>query len=232
MKRIIAVIACALALPGPALAATRTYETGAFESVSVAAGIDADITLGPTRSVVAETGTDNFDDLRISVEGNVLRIDRPPGRWFSGWFSGRPSYQVHVVTPTLRSLAVSSGAEVEVKGSLEGDFSVTASSGSEADVSLVTGGNVKASSSSGSDIHIAGSCISLEAEASSGSDLDAEDLKCEDVTVRASSGSDLSVAATKSVKGKASSGSDIRIRGQPPVVQVETSSGASIKVRE
>lgn len=233
MKRIIAVTACALALPGTALAATRTYETGAFESVSVAAGIDADITLGPTRSVVAETSADNFDDLRISVEGNVLRIDRPPGKWFSGWFSGgRPGYRVHVVTPTLRSLAVSSGAEVEVKGSLEGDFSVTASSGSEVDVSLVKGGNVKASGSSGSDIHIAGSCISLEAEASSGSDLDADDLKCEDVTLRASSGSDLSVAATKRVTGKASSGSDIRIRGRPPVVQVETSSGASVKVRD
>lgn len=213
MKRILAITACAFALPGATLAATRTYETVAFEGVSVAAGIEADVTLGPTRSVVAETSSDNFDDLQISVEGNVLRIGRSASNWFFGWFSGRrPSYQVHVVTPTLHSLAASSGSEATFKGNLEGDFSVKASSGSQLD--------------------LAGSCISLEAEASSGSDVDAEDLDCQNVTVRASSGSDISVAATKRVTGNASSGSDVRIRGQPPVVQVETSSGASVKVRD
>jgi hypothetical protein len=232
MKRILAITALAVALPGAALAATRTYETGAFEGVSVAAGVEADVTLGPTRSVVAESRSDDFDDLRISVEGNVLRIDRPPGSWFSGLFSMRPDYKVQVVTPALHSLAASSGSEVTVKGSLEGGLSVKASSGSEVEVSLVKGGNVKAGSSSGSQIDIEGSCLSLEAEASSGSDLDAEDLKCEDVIVRASSGSDISVTATKRVTGKASSGSDVSIRGQPPVVQVETSSGASVKVRD
>lgn len=233
MKQLLAIIACTLALPGALLAATRTYETGAFEGVSVASGVEADITLGPTRSVRAETSSDNFDDLRISVEDNVLRIDRPPGNWFSSWFSGRrPDFQVHVVTPTLHSLSASSGSEATVRGSLEGDFSVTASSGSDVDVSGVNGGNVKASGSSGSDIEIAGGCIALEAEASSGSDLDAEDLKCENVIVRASSGSSISVAATKRVTGNASSGSNVRVRGQPPVVQVEKSSGASVKVRD
>lgn len=232
MKRILLITVLALSLPGAALAATRTYETGAFEGVSVAAGVDADITLGPARSVIAETSSDNFDDLRISVEGNVLRIDRPPGSWFSGWFSVRPSYKVHVVTPTLHSLSASSGAEATAMGNLEGDLAVSSSSGSEVDVSGVKGGNVKASSSSGSELEIAGSCVSLEAEASSGSDLDADDLKCENVVVRASSGSDISVAASKRVTGKASSGSDVSIRGQPPVVQVEASSGASVKVRD
>jgi Putative auto-transporter adhesin, head GIN domain len=213
MKRRIAITACALALPGAALAATRTYETGAFEGVSVASGVDADVTLGPNRSVIAETKAENFDDLRISVEGNVLRIDRPAGGWFSSLFSGgRPDYKVHVVTPTLHSLVASSGAEVTAKGDLKGDFSVKASSGS--------------------DVDLAGSCISLVAEASSGSDLDAEDLKCENVTVRASSGSDVSVTATKRVTGSASSGSDVSIRGRPPVVEVEKSSGSDVKVRD
>jgi Putative auto-transporter adhesin, head GIN domain len=233
MKRIIAITACAFALQGAALAASHTYDTGAFAGVSVAGGVEADITLGTTRSVVAETRAENFDDLRISVEGNVLRIDRPSRSWFSSWFSGsRPSYQVHIVTPALHSLDVSSGSEVTVEGSLEGDFSVTSSSGSNVEVALVKGGNVKADTSSGSQISLAGSCISLKAQASSGSDLDADDLSCENVTVQASSGSDVSVTATKSVKGDASSGSDIRVRGKPAVVQVEKSSGADVKVKE
>jgi hypothetical protein len=228
MKRMLAITACAVALPGVALAANRTYDTGAFEAVSVS-GVEVDITLGATRSVIAETMSNGFDDLRISVEGNVLRIDRPPGNW-SNW--NRPSYKVHIVTPALRSLATSAGAEVAVKGILEGDFSVTASSGSEVHVPQLKAGNVKASTSSGSDVDIAGSCISLEAETSSGSDLDAQNLKCEDVTVHSSSGSDVSVAATKRVAGNASSASDVLVRGRPQLVQVATSSGADVEVRD
>jgi len=232
MKRIFVIAASALILPGAALAAAQNYTTGAFEGVSVSAGITADISVGPTRSVRAETKSDNFDDLRISVKDNVLKIERPPGSWFSNLFGSRPDYQVHVVTPSLHSLRASSGAEATVKGSVEGDLSVEASSGSDVEVSQVRGGNVRVHTSSGSEISITGSCISLEADASSGSDLDAGDLKCENVSLDASSGSAISVAASKSVTGDASSGADIRVKGKPSTVQVDTSSGAQVQVRE
>jgi len=233
MKPIFAIVALALSLPAAALAASKTYDVGAFEEVSVSGGMDVVITVGPTRSVVASTKTENFDDLRIKVEGKVLKISRPARNWFTGWFGARPEYRVQVVTPALRSLEASSGSEVAVKGGLEGDFSVSASSGSEVDVAQVRGGSVKASSSSGSELDIAGTCASFEARTSSGSDLDAGGLRCENVTVHASSGSELTVAATRGVTGEASSGSDIRVRGgQALAVQVKTSSGAGIEVRE
>ena len=229
MNHLLGIVACTLALPGAALAATKSYEVSAFEEISVAAGIDVDIIMGPSRRVVAETRAQDFDDLRISVEGNVLKISRPARSWF---FFGRANYKVHVITPALRSLAASSGADVDVAGPVVGDFSVSASSGSDVDVSGIKGGNVKAHASSGSDVDIAGSCVTLEVDASSGSDLDAGDLKCETVTVQASSGSDVSVAASKRVTGKASSGSDVRVSGAPPVVQVDKSSGADVEVRD
>ncbi len=229
MKFLPAIAACLLALPAVALGATKTYDLGGFEGVSVAAGVTADIRLGSPRSIVAETSSANFDDLRITVEGKVLRIDRPRRSWFS--FSRRPRYQVRIVTPVLGSVAASSGAEVSVKGSLQGDFSLDASSGSDVDVAAVSSGNVKVRTSSGSDVSISGSCGSLDAEASSGSDLKADGLRCESVSIRASSGSDASVVATQSVTGKASSGSDVRIAGAPRLVQVEKSSGADVEVR-
>ena len=232
MKRVFAIVVCTCALPGTVLAATRSYETTAFESVAVSSGIDADISVGAARSVTAETMAENFDDLQISVEDNVLRISRPAGNWYSGWFGNRPRYQVHVVTPSLHALSASSGSDVKVRGNVAGDFVVKASSGSDVDLSGLTGGNVSASASSGSDLEISGSCVSLAAEASSGSDVEADNLRCENVVVRASSGSDVSVAATKQVTGKASSGSDISVRGRPPVVNVEKSSGADVTVRD
>jgi Putative auto-transporter adhesin, head GIN domain len=227
MNRLPAFTTLLILLPVTALAATRSYETGDFESVSVAAGVDAQITLGSSRSVVAETRAQDFDDLRVQVQGNVLRIDRPKGRWF---FFRRPDYLVRVVTPVLRSVTASSGADVEVKGTSGGDFTVEASSGSDVSVSLVKAGKVKALASSGSDLELSGTCMTLEAETSSGSDLDAGDLKCETVALQASSGSDVSVFASRSVTGKASSGSDVQISGAPPAVQVDKSSGADVSV--
>lgn len=232
MKQLLAITACVAALPGVALAATRAYETGAFDGVSVAAGVDVDITVGTTQRVTAETNRGDFDDLRIALDGKVLRIDRKPLSGFFNWFGGRPKYKVHVATPALHFLAASSGSDVTVKGIPEGDFTVTASSGSDVHVTQLKGGNVRVTSSSGSDLDIAGSCIALEATASSGSDLHADDLRCESVTVESSSGSDVSVAASKRVSGKASSGSDVVVRGRPAIVQVEKSSGASIALRD
>jgi hypothetical protein len=229
MKHLFGIPACTLAIPGAALAATKAYEVSAFEEISVGAGIDVNVVMEPSRHVVAETKAQDFDDLQISVEGNVLKIGRPARSWFP--FGSRTKYQVHVATPALRSLAASSGADVNVAGPVVGDFSVSASSGSDVDVSGIKGGNVKARASSGSDVGIAESCVTLEVEASSGSELDAGDLKCETVTVQASSGSDVSVAASKRVTGKASSGSDVRVSGAPTNVQVDKSSGADVTVQ-
>lgn len=227
MKRMLPLAICALALPAAASAATKTYEVPAFEEVSVSAGISLDITMGPTRSVVAETRGNDFDDIRIAVDGKVLRIDRPRRGWFSG---RRTPYDVHVVMPTLRALEASSGAEARVRGSVEGDFAVKASSGADIEVEQIKGGAVRAHSSSGSDMEIAGSCTALEAEASSGSDLDAEDLRCEQAVVQASSGSDVSVTATRSVRANASSGGDIRVSGAPTDVKTDKSSGGDVVV--
>jgi hypothetical protein len=227
MNRLPVTAACLLVLPVAALAASRSYDTGAFDAVSVAAGINVQITLGPVRSVSAETRSDDLDNLRIAVQDNVLRIDRPRRSWF---FFRQPDYRVRIVTPTLRSVVASSGADVDVKGTSAGEFTVHASSGSDVQVSLNKADTVKAHASSGSDLEISGVCSTLDAEASSGSDLDAGGLKCETVKIQTSSGSDVSVFASRSVTGRASSGSDVQIGGAPPVVQVDKSSGADVSI--
>lgn len=229
MKHIFAIAACIAALPGMALAASKTYTFGPFESVAVAAGIDADIKMGAPQSVVAEASDSNFDDLWMSVDGNVLRIGRPPGNWFA---LHHPDYRVHIVMPKLYSLAASSGASASVSGVPQGDFVVAASSSGQVSLPALKGGNVSAHASSGGDVVIGGSCVSLMVSASSGGDVKADGLKCETVVAHASSGGDVSAYASKSIEGHASSGGDIRVEGKPPIVQIGQSSGGSVSVRE
>lgn len=229
MKPLPLLSACLIALPLSALAATRTYNVSAFEAVSAAAGVTVEIQVGATRSVTAETTSADFDDLKISVEGKVLRIGRPTRVWL---FSPRPTYHVRVVTPVLRTVEAASGADVSVAAGVTGDISLKASSGGDLEVHSIQGGKVKASASSGSDLSISGSCVTLEAESSGGADLDAGDLNCQSVIVEASSGSDVEVRAMQRVSGKASSGSDVKVAGTPSVVEIETSSGADVKIEK
>lgn len=228
MNRLPQIAACLL-LPMAGLAANRTYPVAAFDAVSVAAGVDVEISLGAAHSVTAETRSSDFDDLRISVQGNVLKIDRPPRGWFQ---FRRPDYRVRVVTPALHSVVASSGSDVDVKGTSDGAFSVEASSGSDVGIVVGKAGTVKVAASSGSDVEISGTCTTLEARASSGSDVEAGDLRCETATVQASSGSDVSVFASRSVSGAASSGSDVQVSGSPANVNVERSSGADVRIRK
>ena len=249
MSRSLAIAIGLIALPGAVLAASKTYEVGHFEGVAVAAGIVADIKLGTPQSVVAETSGNNFDDLVVWVDGNVLRLGRPPGSWF---MPIQPEYHVHITVPVLHSLAASSGGGVSVNGTPEGDFAAAASSGGGIQLSAVEGGNlsIAASSSggvrlaafsggsvithasSGGSVSVAGSCGSFSASASSGGDITAHDLKCESVVAEASSGGDISAFASKSITGHASSGGDIRVAGKPPVVQVSESSGGAVAVEK
>jgi hypothetical protein len=228
MKGLTSIALCALVLPAVAAAATRTYDVAGFEEVRVSAGISADIRIGSSQSVVAEIKSGDFADLQIEVDGKVLKIGRPQRGWLSA--GRRPDYHVHIVTPALRSLHASSGADAKILGSLAGDFAADASSGADIDVADLKGEQVRLEASSSGHITIAGSCTAVAAEASSGSDIDAGGLKCMQATVQASSGSDISVSASNSVTGGASSGADIRIAGGASVVQVSRSSGADVVV--
>lgn len=226
--RMLVVAAGALLLPVAAGAATRGYEVGSFDKVSVAAGMRVDITQGSARSVVAETRGDDFDELRIVVKDGELHIERAADSWFRFW--RQTSYTVRVVMPVLRSVEASSGSSVDVKGAFAGDFTVSTSSGSRIEIAQLKGGKVRARASSGSTLEVAGSCQSLDADTSSGSNINADELTCESVTVEASSGSGAKVAATKGLTASASSGANVRVSGGPTVVKISNSSGGRVHV--
>ena len=228
--RMLTLAASALLLPVAAGAASRGYEVAAFDKVSVAAGVEVDISQGATRSVIADTSAADFDDLRITVKDGELRIDRPPSKWFRFW--RQTNYTVRVVMPVLRSVEAFSGSNVEVKGAFAGDFTVSTSSGSRMEIAQLKGGKVRASSSSGSTLEVAGSCQSLDADTSSGSNINADGLTCESVTVEASSGSGARVAATKGLTASASSGANVRVSGAPTAVKINNSSGGRVHVTQ
>ena len=191
----------------------REFSVDDFDSVTVSQGINLNLVMGsaPSVTAVAEKDSD-LDRLEIEVDEGVLEIRR--GSWVSGLFSigkSHGSVTVNVVASELQAVASSSGAN--------------------ADLIDITCTDLQVDASSGSRIEVSGSCDTVAIDASSGASVYSSDLITIDASVDSSSGASIQVFAGESFRGDASSGSSIRVYGNPEVAESETSSGASIDLR-
>jgi hypothetical protein len=85
--------------------------------------------------------------------------------------------------------------------------------------------------SSGSDASLTGSARRLSAKASSGSDINAYDFEVENAVLELSSGSDVKAWVTGSLEVDASSGSDVYYKGDPKLLNIDTSGGSDVNKR-
>lgn len=195
----------AILLAPAALAETKTYNLSGFSGISVSASNNVVLKQGPY-SVVAES-TGDFDGLRIEKDGDTLEVGREPD--FKWWPGRNPRITVTVTAPDISRIHVSSSADVTTAGY----------SFKDVDVDVTSSGNVR----------LAGTCAALQLRVTSSGDFKGQDLHCETANARVSSSGDADVYATRRASGRASSSGDIRIHGQPPEVEKETSSSGSVK---
>lgn len=229
---ILATAFAALAIiANPAFAAEKTIELPAFTAVDISSGIDAEITVGGTQSIVAESPDPGIiDRMQIRIVGSELQA------WFDWNFLDLfslgidRSIKLTISVPELVQAEASAGADIVVSGMTGDALDLEASSGSDLKASGIAGGTVSVSASSGANLDATGTCTTGSFEASSGADIDAEELLCTDAGVEVSSGANAEIFATGSVNAEASSGADVTVHGAPKQVDSETSSGGDVTV--
>lgn len=135
----------------------------------------------------------------------------------------------HLAATSL-DLDVSSSADATAKV-LGGKLTLAASS--SADVTLEATGSdlVEIDASSSADVEISGTCQTLEVSASSSADVSADDMPCENGDIQASSGADVDAYISGNLEARASSGSDVTVRGNPATRDVRESSGGDIEIK-
>ncbi len=210
MKPIVPLLTSAamIFVAGQAHAQSRSFDLDGFEYVSASTGISVTIDVGDEFAIIAEGDEDDLAELDLAVRDNELFVRRKNKR--KRWRSGRVT--VNVSMPTLSGLDSSSGASIDASGVESDDFNID--------------------SSSGSSIDVTGSCGTLNVDSSSGSNIEADRLECRSVIADASSGSSIDVYAGERINADASSGASIRVYGSPTKVYKDTSSGASVKIRD
>ena len=194
-----------------------------FNKLKVSSGIDVKLTQSNQHQVIIKANEDIIDDVESEVVNGTLKltVDR-------NWFRGGATVKAEITFVELNSIDVSAGSDVESEGLLIfEDLEIEASAGSDLRLNLEAY-SVKLRTSSGSDANLKGAARDFEAKASSGSDISAYDFEVENATLECSSGSDVKANVTRTMKVRASSGSDIHYRGDPDLLEVNTSSGADL----
>jgi hypothetical protein len=203
----------------------------AFHAIRVSTGIHLYLTQGNEEKVaVSADNTEHRDKIRTEVVNGVLSIYYNNGHhWFSDDLD--KSLKAYVSCKTLDALNASSGAHVEVDGSIHSntldlDFSSGAWFKGSVNVSGLT-----IDEGSGAHSVISGSANDIKASASSGSHLDAFDLVTNQCDADASSGGHIDVNVSKALVASASSGGHISYKGDASVKNINTSSGGAVSKR-
>lgn len=208
MRLAIAFGTLAFVAVGAAKAEEATFDLSGFDSISVAEGVSAVITVGGDFSVRAE-GTDQaLERLDVKVSKGELQIGRKAKLTNMG---RQPHVTVTVSLPALNSLDVSTGSETTVTGVAAGAFDLDASTGAVATVS--------------------GKCDTLNLDLSTGADLEARDLQCKAADVDASTGGSATIFASERVSADVSFGGDVRVYGSPAEVDKDTSFGGDVSIK-
>lgn len=201
-----------------------------FSGIDVAAGIDVYLTQSDNYSVKVKTDRRYIDRVETTVKNGKLtiRYANKNGRAIRNLETA-----VYVSMPEIATLVVSSGAEIKAAGVIRGDANMIVSASSAGEIkAIIDYPDVTISCSSGADVELKGRADVCVVDASSGADVEIDELECREITVKASSGADVSVFATQKLFASASSGADITYYGVPEMLNINKSSGGSVRQKK
>lgn len=202
------------AITGVALAASaalaqdqRDVSVESFDRIDATGGYRLVVTMGDSDSVRLVGDESDFGKLDVDVRNGELRIDQD-----GGFFRRTHNIDV-VVEVTARSLDV-----------------IDIGRGLDAEVNGLQNDSINVDVSTGARLELAGSCDHMDADVSTGAVLAASDLDCRSVEISGSTGASARVAASEALVGRASTGADIRVRGNPTMRDTRSSLGGDVRV--
>lgn len=200
-----------------------------FHAIHVATGIHLYLSQGNEEKIaVSADKPENIQHIKTEISNGTLEIYYDNGhKWFYSDNNNR-GLRVYVSYKMLDALKGSSGADIEVDGSLRSDkLDMEFSSGSmfKGEVQV---GDLKLDQGSGSIVNISGSANSLVVKSSSGSICKGYSLQTQQCEASASSGGQIDITVQKNLEASAHSGGQIHYEGAAPINRVNTGSGGIV----
>ncbi len=191
-----------------------------FDVIKVSQGITVYLTQGNDIDLSVEADENIIDLLITEVEGDVLKI------YFDKNVSRAKAKNVYLTVDKINQVKTSSGSHVKSEGTFKAKtMRLNSSSGSSINLSI-DAADVIASTSSGANMNLGGTTQSFKGDASSGSHINAFDLESETGNADVSSGAGINISVSEELTAHASSGGNVRYKGNPVVHQSKSSGGS------
>lgn len=225
-------VAAGALLAHTAHAEPQSFDYSGFSALKAKESINVIYTASDTFSVRADVQNDKFDDLKVSIKGDTLILERAQRR---GWIFGnrnRPDITVYVSAPTLSDIQVSSSAKFTGDSVTSDRLHLSASSSGTMEIASIATGSLKPNASSSGTIDIAGTCTSLDASISSSARVRAEELVCQNADLSISSSGRIAMQVDGgSVDLNLSSSGNAALSGNCDLIEISASSGADVEAR-
>lgn len=202
-----------------------------FHAVKVSNGIELHLIQSDQEAVAVSASDPEFrDKMKTEVVDGVLKIYFDEA-WWRQWshMGQKKKLRAYVSFRSLDGVDASSGAEVQVEGSLKGQsLKLEASSGAtfHGQVDLQS---MEVDLSSGAVVEVSGTVKGqLKADGSSGSVFRGYGLQADTCDAETSSGAGIQITVNRELSVHASSGGYVHFKGQGLIRNVHTSSGGTV----
>ncbi|QLC25779.1 DUF2807 domain-containing protein [Parasphingopyxis algicola] len=196
-----------------AVPASRDYDLSGFDRVSLATPDTVEIVRSGTFAVRATGNSDILDELALSVEDGVLRIEYREDhdrRWTRR--GGRPA-TIAVTMPSLNGVSLAGSGDIRIGRFTARDFEASiAGSGNIVIESLQTDRAEFEIAGSG-DLSVAGTAGEVELEIAGSGDVAAGDFRTRRLDVDIAGSGDVLAYATETVEASFVGSGDVTVRG-------------------
>lgn len=202
---------------------------GSFHGVDISTGIELVLTRGNAEEVAVSAATPEFRDKIVTrVENGILKIHYETKTGSINRKNETKGLKAWVSYKSIDRLYATTGAEVRIEGVLAATtLDMKANTGAE-----ITGkvdiGTLKLDQNTGSKVSLSGKAAKLEVEGSTGSKFAGDDLSTTASEVRVSTGARITVNADKELQVKASTGGNVRYRGNAGIREIRTNTGGTV----
>jgi hypothetical protein len=193
-----------------------------FIRIKASRGLEVYITKSRNVSLEVEADENLHELIETEVRDGTLVITSSKNIWEAS------AKKIHLSIDQINEIDVSSGAEIYSENTFSSErLSLDMSSGSQVKMDLKVE-ELSCSSSSGAGAKLTGRAEHFTVSSSSGSDIKAYGLATRSCVADVSSGANIKVHVTESIRASASSGGNIKYKGNPEEVSKEDNSGGNV----
>lgn len=201
----------------------------AFSGIQVSHGIALFVKQGNQHGVAVSASEKQYRDrIRTAVENGVLKIYYDNEGWLKNENKSNKKLKAYVSVNNLEKLTGSSGSSIVIDGSLNSNKLVLDLSSGSNFKGDVRASELNIEQSSGAVSKISGKAKKVNVETSSGSSVHGYDLSSDFCVASAHSGGHVEISVNTELTGKASSGGNVRYKGDGVIKTKSTSSGGSV----